>query len=63
MPIGNPANLTVITVYGTHLSIGAVIQTQLRTTLSAGAELLNVQVVRKAVGNECTAYITYETAP
>ena len=62
MPIGNPANLTVITVYGTHLSIGAAIQTQLRS-LSAGGEIFNVQVVRKAVGNECTAYITYEAAP
>jgi hypothetical protein len=62
MPIQVPANITVITLHGTYLTIGAAIQLQLRG-VAAASEVLSISVVRRAIGNNCTAYITYEAAP
>jgi hypothetical protein len=62
MPINNPSNVSVTTVYGTLLTIDSEIQTALRA-LSAGTELLSLNIVRKAVGNNYMAVISYEAAP
>lgn len=62
MPINNPSNVNVTTVYGTLLTIDSEIQTALRA-LSAGSELLSLNIVRKAVGNNYMAVISYEAAP
>jgi hypothetical protein len=62
MPINNPSNVSVTTVYGTLLTIDSEIQTALRA-LSAGSELLSLNIVRKAVGNNYMAVISYEAAP
>lgn len=62
MPINTPASVSVITVHGTHLTIGAAVQTQLRA-LGAADEIFDISYVRRAVGNNITAFITYEAAP
>ena len=59
MPVGNKANLTTIVVYGTHLDIHTKIQTELRGVATI-AELFSVNIVRRAVGNNYMAVITYE---
>lgn len=62
MPIQIPANISVETVYGTHLTIGSEIETVLQG-ISANSEVISVNVVRKAVGNNYMAIISYEAAP
>lgn len=59
MPIQVPANITVSTVHGTHLTIGAAIQTTLRG-LGANTEIFDISIVRRSSGNTCTAILTYE---
>lgn len=59
MPITDPSNISVITVHGTHLTIGAAVQTAMRA-LGATDEVFDISYVRRSVGNNITAYITYE---
>lgn len=62
MPIQIPANVSVVTVHGTHLTIGAAVQTALRS-LGANTEVFDISIIRRNSGNACTAIISYETAP
>ena len=62
MPVNDPATLTTKVVYGTHLTIHSQLQTALRT-LGAGDEIFDISIVRKAVGNQYMAIISYEDAP
>jgi hypothetical protein len=57
--ISDPAKLTTLVVYGSQLTIHSQIQTALRT-LAAGDKVIDVSVVRKSVGNNYMAIITYE---
>jgi len=59
MPIQQPSNATVATVHGTHLTIGAAIQTALRG-FSANTEIFDISIIRRSSGNACTAIISYE---
>jgi hypothetical protein len=61
MPINDPANVTVSTLHGTHLTIGAAIQTALRA-LPANTQVFDISIIRRSTGNNCTAVITVETA-
>lgn len=61
MPVNDQTKLTSVTVYGTHLDIHTKIQTELRG-LASIVELHSVNIVRKAVGNNLIAVITYEAA-
>ena len=58
-PINNPAKLTTLVVYGSQLTIHSSIQTALRT-LAVGDAIIDISVVRKSVGNNYMAIITYE---
>lgn len=62
MPVQIPANIVVETVYGTHLTIGSAIETVLQG-INANSEVISVNIVRKAVGNNYMAVISYESAP
>ncbi len=62
MPIQIPGNLTTKVVYGTHLTIHSQLQTALRT-LGPGDEIFDISIVRKSVGNQYMAIISYEDAP
>lgn len=62
MPINVPANCETTTVYGTQLTIGSQIQTALQA-LAATTELLDISIVKLAVGNNFMAVISYEDAP
>lgn len=57
--ISDPAKLTTLVVYGSQLTVHSQIQTALRT-LAAGDKVIDVSVVRKSVGNNYMAIITYE---
>ena len=62
MPIMDPSAISVTTVYGTHLTIASEIETALQG-LSANSTVISVNIVRKAVGNNYMAVISYEAAP
>lgn len=62
MPITDPSAVATTTVHGTHLTIGASIEGVLQG-LNANSEVIDISVVRRAVGNNYTAFITYEEAP
>tara|TARA_R110002020_G_C15995925_1_gene749776 strand:- start:395 stop:586 length:192 start_codon:yes stop_codon:yes gene_type:complete len=57
--ISAPAKLTTLVVYGTHLTIHSQIQTALRT-LAAGDDVIDISIIRKNVGNNYMAVISYE---
>jgi hypothetical protein len=57
--IGTPAKLTSTTVYGNNNTIHTQIQTALRA-LVAGDKIIDISIIRKSVGNNCFAVITYE---
>jgi len=59
MAITDPTMVTTTTVVGTHITLAAGIQATIQL-LSAGTEIIDISVVRHAVGNKYTAYITYE---
>ncbi len=61
-PIQIPANVDVITLAGDMTSIGAAIQTQLRSQ-SANDAIISINIVRNDNGNDCVAIITLEHAP
>ena len=61
MPINDPSNVTVVTVHGTYLTIGAAIQTSLRG-FPANTQVFDISIVRRSTGNNCTAIISVETA-
>ena len=62
MPVQIPANLSTKVVYGTHLTIHSQLQTALRT-LAQNDEIFDISIVRKSVGNQYMAIISYEDAP
>jgi hypothetical protein len=62
MPIQDPANVSVTTVYGTHTTIGSAIETALQG-LNAATEIFDITVIKLAVGNNFAAYISYEAPP
>lgn len=62
MPITDPSAVSTTTVHGTHLTIGALIEGIVQG-LNANSELIDISVVRHAVGNNYSAFITYESAP
>jgi len=62
MPIMTPANIKTIVVYGTHLTIHSELQTALRT-LGAQDEIFSINIVRKSVGNNFMAVVSYEDMP
>ena len=57
--IGNASKLTSTTAYGNNNTIHTQIQTALRA-LAAGDKIIDISIVRKSVGNNCFAVITYE---
>lgn len=62
MPIQNASNIKTIVVYGTHLTIHSELQTALRT-LGANDEIFSINIVRKSVGNQFMAVVSYEDMP
>ncbi len=62
MTIGNPATLTTKVCYGTQLTIHSQLQSTLRT-LGAGDTIMDISIVKMAVGNNFMAVISYEDAP
>lgn len=61
-PIQVPANVDVITLVSDMASVGAAIQTQLRSQ-SANDAVISINIVRNDNGNDCVAIITLEHAP
>lgn len=57
--ITDPAKLSTLVCYGSQLTIHVQIEATLRT-LAAGDKVIDVSVVRKSVGNNYMAIITYE---
>ena len=57
--IADPTKMTVNTVTGTHATIGGVIETFLQT-LTAGDDIVEINIVKKSHGNNFIAYITWE---
>lgn len=57
--ITDASKLTSTTVHGNNNTIHAQIQIALRA-LAAGDKVIDISVVRKSVGNNCFAVITYE---
>ena len=53
------AKMTTSVVSGTHLTIHTQIQTALRA-LANGDKIVDISIIRKAVGNNYIAVITYE---
>ena len=51
--------MTTSVVSGTHLTIHTQIQTALRA-LANGDKIVDISIIRKAVGNNYIAVITYE---
>jgi hypothetical protein len=62
MPIQDASNIKTKVVYGTHLTIHTELQTALRT-LGAQDEIFSINIVRKSVGNQFMAVISYEDVP
>jgi hypothetical protein len=60
--IQTPANLNSATVIGSHLTIASAIEAEIQG-LSAQDTIVDISIIRKAVGNNFFAIITYETAP
>ena len=57
--ISNNTKLTTTVVYGNNNTIHTQIQTALRA-LASGDKIIDISIVRKSVGNNCFAVITYE---
>jgi hypothetical protein len=57
--ITDASKLTSTTVYGNNNTIHTQIQSALRA-LAAGDKIIDISIVRKSVGNNCFAVITYE---
>lgn len=57
--IVDPAKLTTKVLYGSQLNLHSGIETFLRT-LAAGDKIISIDIVRKSVGNNYMAIITYE---
>tara|TARA_X000001382_G_scaffold106469_1_gene81865 strand:- start:697 stop:888 length:192 start_codon:yes stop_codon:yes gene_type:complete len=57
--ITDPAKLTTVTVSGTQSTIHTIIQTALRG-LAAGDKIVDISIIRKSVGNNFIAIITFE---
>jgi hypothetical protein len=62
VPTQDSANVTVETIHGTHVSIGGLIQTFIRS-VDNGTEIFSINVFKQSVGNNFTALITYEQPP
>jgi len=61
MPVIDPTKLTVLTVNGTLTTIGAAVQTELRTSVPTAAEMYDIEYVRSAQDpSRVTAYIFFE---
>ena len=58
--IVNPAKLTTVMVSGNNNTIHTEIQTALRGGLVADDKIIDISIVRKSVGNNCFAIITFE---
>ena len=58
--ITDPAKLTTVVVYGSQLTIHSQIQTALRGGLVADDKIIDISVIRKSVGNNFMAVITFE---
>ena len=57
--ITDKTKLTTTVVYGNNNTIHTQIQTALRA-LANGDKIIDISIVRKSVGNNCFAVITYE---
>lgn len=62
MPVNQPANLTVHTLYGDLKTVGAAVQVWIRANLAAADELYGVEYIRSDNGNNVTALILAEIA-
>mgnify|MGYP003136826708 CR=1 FL=1 len=58
-PISEPTKLTTVVVYGSQSTIHSQTQTALRG-LAAGDKVIDISIVRKSVGNNFMAVITFE---
>jgi hypothetical protein len=62
LPITDPTSVATTVVYGTQLTIHSQIETALQA-LDADTEIFDISIVRKSVGNNFLAVITYEAPP